>query len=148
MAATKWQFYITAKQRLLTGGIDLDNNQMRMALFRNSASLTAEMFTASILAQVGATVTSSGYKGAISIPVVIKLTDVSSAKMSIGSVVFSASTIGDINSIQYAIIYESSTGNLLCFCKLSTSPFNVTTGNTLTISNTGGVFVLSGGSTA
>lgn len=148
MAATKWQFYITAKQRLLNGGFDLDNTQVRMHLFKNSASLTAEMFTASLLAQIGQTCNTSGYKGAKPLTVVVKLTDVSSAIMSIGTVIFSACTLGDITSIQYAVIYESVAGNLLCFCKLSTSPFNVTTGNTLSIQNASGVFVLSGGSTA
>lgn len=148
MAATKWQFYITAKQRLLNGGFDLDNTQVRMHLFKNNASLTAEMFTASLLGQIGNTCSGSGYKGAKALTVVVKLTDVSSAIMSIGTVIFSACTLGDINSIQYAVIYESVSGNLLCFCKLSTNPFNVTASNTLSIQNASGVFVLSGGSTA
>ena len=119
-----------------------------MALFKNGASLSVSAFTSSILGQLSETVNSSGYKGRVTLGTqIVESVSGSSSKWSIGSIVFSASTIGDISSIQYAVIYESVSGKLLCFCRLSTAAFSVTTGNTLTISNASGVFVLSGGAT-
>jgi hypothetical protein len=147
MAATKWLFFNNAKIKLLNGTFDLDTLQMRMGLFKNSASLSVSMFNASILAQLSNTVNSAGYKGQATLTPVVEVQSTSSALFSIGSIVYTA-TGGDITSIQYAVIYESSgTFNLLCFCRLSTAAFNVTSGNKLTISNAAGVCVLSGGTT-
>lgn len=146
MAATKWMFYNQAKVKLLNGEFDLNTLQMRMALYKNDA-VTISLFSATTIAQISNPVNSAGYKGRYTLsPVTTEVFDTSSGKFSIGSIVFTA-TGGDITSIQFAVIYESVSGNLLCWCRLSASDFDVTQFNTLTISNASGVFVLSGGTT-
>ncbi|MCC6359567.1 MAG: hypothetical protein IT450_12555, partial [Phycisphaerales bacterium] len=56
--------------------------------------------------------------------------------------VFTASG-ANITSIMYAVIYVSG-GKALCWSKLSTAAFSVTSGNTLTIgaNSTGGAFTI------
>lgn len=126
--------------------MDIDTLDMKMALWKNNASTTVSVFTNSLLGQLTNTCNSAGYKGAKGLTSkVVKSTATSSAIFSAGTVIFSASSAGDINSIQYAVIYESAGGKLLCFCRLSSAAFNVTTGNTLSVQNPSGVFVLSGG---
>jgi hypothetical protein len=115
-----------------------------MGLFKNDTN--ASTFTLSLFSEITNSVNSSGYKGSKALTVVIEAHSTSSSKVSIGSIVFSASTIGDITSIQYAVIYESG-GALLCFCRLSTAGFSVAAGNTVAINSSSGVFTLSGGTT-
>lgn len=144
MARSKWLFYDQAKVKLLNGEFDLNSLQMRMALYKNT-SVSISLFSATTIAQIGNPVNSAGYKGRYTLtPVTAEPFETSSGKFSIGSIVFTA-TGGDITSVQYALIYESLSGNLLCWCRLSTSAFNITSRNTLTIGNASGVFHLTGG---
>ena len=50
---------------------------------------------------------------------------------------------GTITGVKYAVIFEVSQGKLLCWSALSTANFNITTGNTLTVTpSANGIFEL------
>ena len=51
-------------------------------------------------------------------------------------------TGGDVDNVKFAIIYQSG-GKLVCYSKLSTSQFNLTQDNTLTVTpSANGIFEL------
>jgi len=146
MAAAAWKVYNEAKQKLLNGTIDLDTDVIAMALYKSTSN--ASTFTLSTAASVTNPVDASGYTGKKTLTTsVIAGATASVFKFTFGSVIFTASS-ADITSIMYALIYVSG-GEAICWSKLSTGAFSVTSGNTLTISPnaTGGAFTISGGST-
>ena len=66
-------------------------------------------------------------------------------KWSVPNIVVTASATAG-SSLQYAVIYNSLSalgGHMLAWCKLSTAAFNVTKGNTLTVTcPANGIFVI------
>ena len=50
---------------------------------------------------------------------------------------------GTITNVKYAVIYQSASQLLVCYSQLSTTGFNITAGNTLTLTASGsGVFTM------
>ena len=51
-------------------------------------------------------------------------------------------TCGDVNNVKYAVIYQAG-GKLVCFSRLTSSQFNLTQNNTLTVTpSSNGIFEL------
>lgn len=145
MAAAAWKVYNEAKQYMLNGTIDLDAASLRMALYKSTSN--ASTFTLSTGASVsnGVTTNLSG-SGIRSLTAsMIAGANASTYKFTFANVIFTASG-GDVTSIMYAVIYVSG-GKAICWSKLSSAVFTVTSGNTLTIgaNSTGGAFTISGG---
>lgn len=147
MAASAWRVYNESKQKFLNGGIDLDTAAIRMRLHKSTSN--ASTFTLSAASEVtnGVTTNLSGSGVRTLTCSVVAGSAASVFKFKFASVVFTASG-GDVTSIMYALIYVSG-GAAICWSKLSTSVFTVTSGNTLTIgaNATGGAFTIGGGST-
>lgn len=144
MAAAAWKVYNESKQKFLNGGVDLDTAPMRMALYKSTSN--ASTFTLSAASELTNVVNAAGYTGAKTLTAsVIAGANASTYKFTFANVVFTASS-NDVSSIMYAVIYVSG-GAAICWSKLSTAAFTVTSGNTLTISAnaTGGAFTISGG---
>ena len=141
MAASAYSVYNEAKAYLVNGTVDLDTNVIKMGLFKSTSN--ASTFTLSTGASVTNAVSGGGYTGAKTLTCSVKVgASAKQYKFHYASVVFTASG-ADITSIMYAVIYVSG-GKALCWSKLSTAAFSVTSGNTLTIgaNSTGGAFTI------
>lgn len=144
MAAAAWKVYNESKQYMLNGTVDLDAATLRMGLFKSTSN--ASTFTLSTGASISNAVNAAGYTGVKSLTAsVIAGANASTYKFTFANVVFTASG-ADVTSIMYAVIYVSG-GKAICWSKLSTAVFTVSSGNTLTIgaNATGGAFTISGG---
>lgn len=140
MAASAWTIYNEAKKYLVDGTIDLNTDTIVVRLARGSSN--ASTFTLSTLAQITLSVT-GGYTGDKTLGNVA-LTAGASAKQikfDASDIIFTASGAA-LSAVQYAVIGESG-GKVIAWSKLSTAPFTVTSGNTLTIQfNASGIFTL------
>lgn len=145
MAASAWRVFNESKQKFLNGGIDLDTAAVRMRLHKSTSN--ASTFTLSAASEVTNAVTTNLSGGGVKTLTcsVVAGANASTFKFTFASVIYTASG-GDVSSIMYALIYVSG-GAAICWSKLSTAIFTVTSGNTLTISAnaTGGAFTISGG---
>ena len=141
MAATAWQLYNKAKQYIGNGTITLGAGVFKMVL-ANTAS-NASTFTLTAYSQLTGEISATG--GYVSggknlVPATALWTVGASAKqfkftMSTVGLAFTASG-ASLTNIKYAIIRNSTgalAGRLLCFCRLSSSQFTVTSPNTLTV---------------
>lgn len=143
MAAGVWKVFGKAKKYMGNGNITLGAGVFKMSLHRASASaalllLSSRSTFASIPGEISAR---GGYVagGRNLVPATGLWTSISAKAqkftMSTIGLVFTASNSA-LNNIKYAVIRNSTgagAGKLLCFCTLSTSPFSVTSPNTLTI---------------
>lgn len=139
MAAGSWTFTNAGRTKLLDGTFDIDSDTFKMALLASTsnigsgtttfAGVTNELSTANGYTAGGASIT-------LTLSGTTTVTVASSANCS-----WTAS--GGSIVARYACIYEVG-GNVLCYCLLDSTPADVTTttGNTLTISTTGGIFTL------
>ncbi len=141
MAASAWQLYNSAKRYIGNGTITLGAGVFKMVL-ATSASNTST-FTLSTYASITNEIAQQGgyTTGGRDIPPATgKWTVGASAKQ----MKFTYSTIGltftasgtALADIKYAVIRNSTgatAGKLLCFCRLSSSQFTVSSPNTLTI---------------
>lgn len=141
MAASAWQLYNSAKRYIGNGTITLGAGVFKIVL-ATSASNTST-FTLSTYASITNEIASQGgyVTGGRDIPPATgKWTVGASAKQ----MKFTYSTIGltftasgtALANIKYAVIRNSTgatAGKLLCFCRLSSSQFTVSSPNTLTI---------------
>lgn len=145
MAASAFTLYNNAKRQMLRGLIDLDTDLKRAYLMKSTsnASTTALVLFGSATNPVNA----AGYTGAKTLGNASSLVRLSgdAAVFDVSNFIYTASG-ADITSIMYLIIAvsQSGTGNsVLCWSKLSSSAFTVSSGNTLTIQvNAAGVFSL------
>ena len=141
MAATAWQLYNKAKQYIGNGTITLGAGVFKMVL-ANTAS-NASTFTLTAYSQLTGEISATG--GYVSggknlVPATALWTVGASAKqfkftMSTVGLAFTASG-ASLTNIRYAILRNSTgagAGRLLCFCRLSSSQFTVTSPNTLTV---------------
>ena len=118
MAATAWSFYNSFREYLGNGQFDLDGTGVNfyMALHTSAASTNVVNVALSTQASLANEVAN-------------------------GNVVWTA-TGGDVDNVKYAVIYQSG-GKLVCYSKLTTSQFNLTQNNTLTVTpSSNGVFEL------
>jgi hypothetical protein len=153
MAATAWGFFNKAKKQIGAAVIDLDGGgKFRMTLHTSTAKVktSASARPLSSLASIGAQIANQGgYSagGRTMAGVVWTLQgDPGSVKWDATDLVFTASG-ANLSGIQFAVIRLSAvalgSGYPICWSKLSTSPFSVTTNNTLTIQfAAAGIFTL------
>lgn len=142
MAASAWALYTKAKQHLGAGTIQLGVNTLKMQLHTSASN--ASTATLSTAASVTNEVTNgNGYTtGGATLASVVWTVSSTSVKLDAADPVWTA-TGGNIANIKYAVI-KNSAGKLLCWSKLTTAQFTLTSANTLTITlASAGIFVLS-----
>ena len=135
MAAAAWRLYAKAKQYIGDGTITLGTGGFKLALFRGSSS--ASTLTFSTFSQLstrqasgGAYVAGGKYLTPSAGTWTLAGSTITFDYTSLG-ITFTASG-SVISAVQYAVIYNSA-GKLLCWSKLSASPFSVSDPNTLTV---------------
>ncbi len=148
MAATAWTFYNEAKKKIGNNVIPLDAGIFKMQLHTSASD--ASTATLSIASEpTGEIVVAGGYAagGRTLASVVWSVAgDPSSVKWDAADLVFTASG-ANLSNVKFAVIHNSvgsvTSGHLLCWSRLSTAEFSVTSGNTLTIQfATAGIFTL------
>ena len=143
MAASAWQLYNEAKKYIGNGSITLGAGVFKMVLAQSASN--ASTFTLSAYSEITNEVAAAGgyvTGGRNLVPATAQwIVNPSNAKqqkftMSAIGLAFTASG-ASIVDIKYAIIRNSvssaASGKLLCWCKLSSSQFTVTSPNTLTV---------------
>ncbi len=144
MAAGAWNIYNSAKRYIVNGTIDLDTTTIKMYLCKSTSN--ASTYTLSTQAALTNKVSGGGFKGAKALTLLSVKQGVSAkqskwAASAAPSLIFTASG-ANIGSAMYAVLAVSA-GKLIAWCQLSTAAFNVTTGNTLTVTeNTLGIFTI------
>lgn len=151
MAASAWVFYNIAKQYLLDGTYDIDDDDWKMALFASASDI--ETVTFSIFNEISDEVaTGNGYTtGGKSLPTDEWVVGASATQMRFDATatIWTASG-GTIPLIRYALLYNNTIGSsqgdtgLLCYAALTTAEFTLTDTNTLTVTpaNPDGIFTL------
>lgn len=152
MAVGNWTFYNKFRKNLGLANIGLITPAIRMALFlstSNAATATLSVYASltNEVTQANGYTTGGGTKGLLA-------GKTWTAGASAGSMRFNFTPArvwtaggGTITGVKFAVLYTSGASatvkKLICFSQLSTANFNITTGNTLTISPSAtGVFNL------
>jgi len=140
MAASAFQLYNEAKKYLLTADIDLNAALLKAQLHKSTSN--ASTFTLSTLASVTVPVTGGGYAAKTLASVAVTAgASAKQIKFDAADLVWTA-TGSAIVSIMYLVIGVSG-GKALCWSKLTTAVFTLSTGNTLTVQfNASGIFTL------
>jgi hypothetical protein len=143
MAATAWSIYNLAKKYIGNGTIQLGVNVFKVQLHTSASN--ASTFTISTAASVSSEVSNgNGYTtGGKSLTSVVWTVGASAKQYKFDSAdpVWTA-TGGNIANIKFAVI-KNSAGKLVCWSRLTTSQFTLTTNNTLTLTmNASGIFTL------
>ena len=148
MAATAWAFYNQFKE-YISGDIDLDADEFRMALYQSSSNAATD--TLSTQNQVTNEVTATnGYVAGGQTLTGVNWSQGASAgvlRFDCNNPIWTA-TGGAINNVKFAVIYReagTSAGadKLVCTSTLTSSEFDLSSGNTLTVTiNASGVFEL------
>jgi len=150
MAATAWAFYNEAKHKLCVGdasGFNLSADVFNLALFKSAATTPAETATLSIFTEISNQCTGGAYTAGGKTLSATTWTATAATTQKFDSTNWVVTATGTtISAVKYAVLFNSisaTSGFLLCWSQLSTSPFDVTTGNTLTVQiNTAGIFTL------
>lgn len=143
MAATAWTLYNTAKKYIGNGTIVLGSTALKMKLCTSASN--ASTFTLSTFAAVTNEISArGGYAAGGRSLANLQWTVGASAKQykfDTDDLVFTASGSSLIN-VKFAVIGVSG-GKVLCWSKLSTSQFTITSPNTLTVQmNAAGIFTM------
>lgn len=143
MAASAWNIYNSAKKYFGNGTIKLGADTFRLKLTSNASN--ASTFTLSTFQSANAEVTGGGYPAngkVIGSTTWNTGTSAKQMKFTGNAVIFTANG-STIPNVMYAVIGNSANGKVLCWSKLSTAAFNVTSPNTLTITpNANGIFTM------
>ena len=148
MGATAWKFYNEAKKKIGANTIDLDGGIWKMQL--HAAASNASTTTLSIASEVNNEIAVAGgyVAGGRTLQNVAWTIagDPASVKWDASDLIFTASG-ANLSIIKFAVIHNSvgavTSGHLLCWSRLSTTEFSVTSGNTLTVQfATAGIFTL------
>ena len=146
MATSAFRLYNEAKKYLLTADLDLNSTAMRIGLFNGGVS-SYTLSTWASLITAGNPVSGGGY--AAKSLTGLAVTAGASAKVikfDASDKVWTASG-GNFVSVGYLAVGISG-GKALGWVQLTTTPFTLSDGNTLTIQwNASGLFTLSGGVT-
>ena len=146
MAASNWTIYDQFKLKLGNKVVNLGSDTCKMALFTSTSNAnTGSLATATYSNLTNEVANANGYTTAG-----VTLTSVTWTNAS-GTETFTCANAswnasGGSITARYAVIYDSTTGDLVCYCTLDSTPADVTvtTGNTLTVQiNGSGVFTLS-----
>lgn len=145
MAAQAWQIYASAKKAIGNGTLVLGAGIFKMSLHKSSASTNIKVLsTRAKFSSVGSEIAAQGgyVAGGRTIgPATGKWTVGASAKQykftyTTAGLVFTASGAA-LSIIRYALIHKSvgtaTSGQVLCFCSLSSAAFSIASPNTLTI---------------
>lgn len=143
MAATAWSFYNLAKKYIGNGTIKLGVDTFKVQLHTSASN--ASTFTLSTAASVSNEVASgNGYTtGGQALASVVWTVGASAKqyKFDCNDLLWTA-TGGNIANIKFAVI-KNSAGKAVCWSRLTTAQFTLTSANTLTIQmNASGVFAL------
>jgi hypothetical protein len=147
MAASAWTIYDEAKRRIAMGDINLSAGPFRLALYSSAASGSVRTGTLTVQSEIGTQVSGGTYvAGGLALSGVAWTQAAGSCKFDVTDPVFTASGSA-MSNVRFGVIVKSvntaTSGYLLCYAALSTSQFDVTTGNTLTIQmHANGVFTL------
>ena len=141
MAAGAWTFTNAGRTSLLNGDFDLDTNTFLVALFLSTSNIGAASTTYAGLTSEHAN--ANGYAtGGISYGTLVLTGTTTVTVDDTLDAVWTAS--GGSITARFAVIYKS-TGNVLCYCLLDSTPADVTAtdGNPLTLALSGsGIFSL------
>lgn len=134
MAASNWFIFNKAKEYIGDGTIDLDTDNFRMTLHTSAAALSTNAASITSFGSVGSEIADgAGYStSGKQISAVTWGQGASAGEQRFDSTATVWTASGTIANIRYAVVWASG-GNLLCWAELSTAPFSVTSGNTLTI---------------
>lgn len=143
MAASAWQIYNKSKRAIGAGQIVLGTTALKMKLTTSASN--ASTFTLSTFASVTGEISARGgyVAGGRALGGLVWTVGASakSYKFDSTDLVFTASGSA-LNNVKFAVIGVSA-GRVLCWSKLSTAQFTVTTGNTLTVQMAAlGIFTL------
>lgn len=143
MAATAWLLYNAAKKYIGNGTLVLGTTAFKLKLTTSASN--ASTFTLSTFAAVTGEISARGGYVANGKALATMIWTVGASakqyKFSSADVVFTASGSSLIN-VKFAVIGFSG-GKALCWSKLTTSQFTVTSPNTLTIQmNASGIFTM------
>lgn len=141
MAAGTFKIYVKAKRAMLRGLIDLDTDTL-LAHLHKSTSNAISTSNISLYSSINNVVNATGYTGSKTVghPTSTVRTSGAAAVFDLSNFLWTA-TGGNITSIQFLVI--QATEYALCWCSLSSTQFNVTDTNTLTIQiAAAGVFTL------
>ena len=143
MAASVFQLYNEAKKYIGNGTIQLGISSLKMKL-TNSAS-NASTFTLSTFASITGEISATGgyVAGGRALASVVWTIGASAKQymLDAADLIFTASGAA-LTNVKFAVLGISGS-KCLCWSKLSTSQFTVTTGNTLTVQfASGGIFTL------
>jgi hypothetical protein len=146
MAATAWSFFNSFREYLGNGQFDLDGTGVNffMALHTSAASANVVNVALSTQASLANEVANgNGYAtGGLSVSARTWASAATNKYRFDSTAVVWTATGGDVNNVKYAVIYQSG-GKLVCYSKLTTSQFNLTQNNTLTVTpSSSGVFEL------
>lgn len=143
MAATAWSIYNKAKKNIGNGTIKLgtDVNKIQLHTSASNASTFTLSTAASVTSEVtGANGYTTGGKSAAS-PIWTTGASAKQYKFNTNNVTWNASG-GTIPNVKFAVV-KNSAGKIICWSKLSTSQFTVSSGNSLTLAmNSSGIFTL------
>ena len=143
-APSAWTIYDQLKYKLGTKTLSLSSDSMKMALFTSSSNAgTTALATATYATLTNEVSNANGYAtgGASISPTWSNASGTETFTAS--SATWSATSSGI--TARFAVIYDSSTGDLICWCYLDSTPADVSVaaGNQLTVSaNAAGVFTL------
>lgn len=144
MAASAWVLYNEAKKYLLDGSLDIDGIAWRIGLY-TTASNAATLTLSAKSELTNEVAEANGYSSSgKALPSPTWAVGASASEMRFNSSpVFWSATGGDIINVRYAVIFDPTSGKLLCNCALSTAQFTITSGNRLTITpSANGIFEL------
>lgn len=143
MAASAWAFYDSFKEDLGDGTIDLDTQNFWISLHTSASNAATDTLSA-FASVTGEIADGNGYSTSGKVLSAVTWAAGASAgetRFDATARVWTASG-GSISNIKYAVL-RNSAGNLVARSQLSTSQFDVTTGNTLTITpSANGIFEL------
>ena len=135
MAASAWRIYDSVKEKLGQGSINLSGGVFYMGLASAGFSATISASARSTLASVTAGLISAGgvTKAGRQLSAVTWASGASAGERRFDSTakIFTASGAA-LSNVRYAVIWQSG-GALVCWSKLSSAGFDVTSGNTLTV---------------
>jgi hypothetical protein len=143
MAATAWSLYNEAKKFIGNGTIQLGTTAMKMKLATSASN--ASTFTLSTFASITNEISATGgyAAGGRSLATLAWTVGASAKQYKFDSddLVFTASG-ANLTNVKFAVIGTSG-AKCLCWSRLSSSQFTVTSGNTLTVQmNSAGIFVM------
>src|SRR3990172_9921756 len=143
MAAGAWEMTNTARTDLLSGAYNIETGSFKMALYPAGSDLSITETVYSTVTGEHANQGAPGYETTGKV-VALSLTGTTTVKVDIDTDPVWTATGTDI-AAKWAMIYETVTGKILCFCLLDSGgeTITATTGNTFTVAaHTNGVFTL------